>query len=96
MDAYEKAERTQDPEEKRRMLTFVVVGGGPTGVALAGLIGEISRYYQKYYRNIDTKLDRIIIVHAAGLFPGSLGSCETCSRKAWSAGLDMQSGKWYR
>lgn len=66
MDAYEKAERTQDPAEKRRMLTFVVVGGGPTGVELAGSIGEMSRYYlSKYYRNIDPKLTRIFIVHSA-------------------------------
>ncbi|MEE9905474.1 NAD(P)/FAD-dependent oxidoreductase [Chlorobium sp.] len=66
MDAYEKAERTQDSAEKRRMLTFVVVGGGPTGVELAGSIGEMSRYYlSKYYRNIDPKLTRIFIVHSA-------------------------------
>jgi len=66
MDAYEKAERTRDPSEKRRMLTFVVVGGGPTGVEPAGSIGEMSRYYlSKYYRNIDPKLARIFIVHSA-------------------------------
>lgn len=66
MDAYEKAERTQDPAEKRRMQTFVVVGGGPTGVELAGSIGEMSRFYlSKYYRNIDPKLTRIFIVHSA-------------------------------
>jgi len=66
MDAYEKAERTQDASEKRKMLTFVVVGGGPTGVELAGSIGEMSRYYlSKYYRNIDPKLTRIFIVHSA-------------------------------
>jgi NADH dehydrogenase len=41
--ALEAAERTRDPEERRRLLTFVVVGGGPTGVELAGAIADLSR-----------------------------------------------------
>jgi len=66
MEAFENAERSQNPEEKRKLLTFVIVGGGPTGVELAGSIGEMSRYYlSKYYRNIDSRLTRIFIVHSA-------------------------------
>ena len=66
MDAYENAERSQDPEEKRRLLTFVIVGGGPTGVELAGSIGEMSRYYlSKYFKNIDPKQIRIFIAQSA-------------------------------
>ncbi|ABL65114.1 NAD(P)/FAD-dependent oxidoreductase [Chlorobium phaeobacteroides] len=66
MEAFENAERSQDVAEKRKLLTFVIVGGGPTGVELAGSIGEMSRYYlSKYYRNIDPKLTRIFIVHSA-------------------------------
>jgi NADH dehydrogenase len=66
MEAYENAERSKDPAEKKKLLTFVIVGGGPTGVELAGSIGEMSRYYlAKYYRNIDPKLTRIFIVHSA-------------------------------
>lgn len=42
--AFEKAERTQSTEERRELLTFVVVGGGPTGVELAGAIAEISQH----------------------------------------------------
>ena len=41
--AFEAAERATDPEEIRRLLTFVIVGGGPTGVELAGALGEITR-----------------------------------------------------
>ena len=41
LSALEAAERTDDPEEKRRLLTFVVVGGGPTGVELAGAIADL-------------------------------------------------------
>src|SRR5262249_45407029 len=40
--AFEHAERLTDPEERRKFLTFIVVGGGPTGVELAGAIGEMS------------------------------------------------------
>ncbi|MEI8185641.1 MAG: NAD(P)/FAD-dependent oxidoreductase [Chlorobiaceae bacterium] len=72
MEAYERAERTKDTVERKKLLTFVIVGGGPTGVELAGSIGEMSRYtLSKFYRNIDPKLTRIFIVEAA---PRILGS----------------------
>ncbi len=65
MEAYEHAERTQNPTERKKLLTFVIVGGGPTGVELAGSIGEMSRYYlSKYYKNIDPKRTRIFVVHS--------------------------------
>ena len=69
MEAYERAERTTDFVERKKLLTFVIVGGGPTGVELAGSIGEMSRYtLSKFYRNIDPKLTRIFIVEAAHAF----------------------------
>jgi NADH dehydrogenase len=72
MEAYERAERTSDPVERKKLLTFIIVGGGPTGVELAGSIGEMSRYtLSRFYRNIDPKLTRIFIVEAA---PRILGS----------------------
>lgn len=72
LEAYEAAERTSDPVERKKLLTFVIVGGGPTGVELAGSIGEMSRYtLSKLYRHIDPKLTRIFIVEAA---PRILGS----------------------
>ncbi|NTW68970.1 MAG: NAD(P)/FAD-dependent oxidoreductase [Chlorobiaceae bacterium] len=72
MEAYERAERTTDFVERKKLLTFVIVGGGPTGVELAGSIGEMSRYtLSKFYHNIDPKLTRIFIVEAA---PRILGS----------------------
>ena len=65
LSAYEAAERNPDPNERKQLLTFVIVGGGPTGVELAGAIGEMSRYtLAKDFRNIDPTLARIILIDA--------------------------------
>ena len=65
LSAFERAEASDDPDQRRRLLTFVVVGGGPTGVELAGAIGEMSRFtLSRDFRNIDAKLARIILVEA--------------------------------
>jgi NADH dehydrogenase len=63
--AFEEAERESSPEKQRPHLTFVVVGGGPTGVELAGALGEITRYsITKDFRNIKPQLTRIILIEA--------------------------------
>ena len=63
--AFERAESSGDRETQRYFLTFVVVGGGPTGVELAGAIGEISKYtLDKDFRNIDPGRTRIILIEA--------------------------------
>ncbi|GIX41003.1 MAG: NADH dehydrogenase [Leptospiraceae bacterium] len=63
--AYELAERENDPLKQKELLTFVIVGGGPTGVELAGAIGEISRYtLSKDFRNINPGRTRIILIEA--------------------------------
>ncbi|MFT5125722.1 MAG: NADH dehydrogenase [Kiritimatiellia bacterium] len=65
LTAFETAEVTRDPETRRRLLSFVVVGGGPTGVELAGAIGEMSRHTLSHdYRNIDPTLTRITLIEA--------------------------------
>jgi NADH dehydrogenase len=65
LTAFESAERETDPAEKKRLLTFVIVGGGPTGVELAGAIGEMSRFtLAKDFRSIDSKLARVILIEA--------------------------------
>ena len=65
LSAFEIAERISDKDEQRRQLTFVIVGGGPTGVELAGAIGEMSRFtLARDFRNIDAKLARIILIEA--------------------------------
>lgn len=65
LSAFEKAERTEDPDTRRKLLTFVVIGGGPTGVELAGAIGEMSRFtLARDFRNIDTRLTRVILIES--------------------------------
>jgi NADH dehydrogenase len=65
LSSFEKAERLNDPEIQKKLLTFIIVGGGPTGVELAGAIGEMSRFtLAKDFRNIDPKLTRIILIEA--------------------------------
>jgi NADH dehydrogenase len=65
LTAFENAERATDPEERRKYMTFVIVGGGPTGVELAGAIGEMSRFtLAKDFRSIDAKAAKVILVEA--------------------------------
>jgi len=62
LGAFEMAELEQDPEKQKEWLTFVVVGGGPTGVEIAGQIAELSRRVLKDdFRRIDPRSARIII-----------------------------------
>jgi NADH dehydrogenase len=63
--AYELAEIESEPARQRALLTFVVVGGGPTGVELAGALGEMSRFtLARDFRRIDPALARVILIEA--------------------------------
>ena len=65
LSAYETAERETDRARQQWLLTFVVVGGGPTGVELAGAIGEMGRYtLSRDFRHIDPRRTRVILVEA--------------------------------
>jgi NADH:ubiquinone reductase (H+-translocating) len=64
--AFEKAETEAAPQERARLLNFVVVGGGPTGVEMAGAIAELAnRALAKDFRSIDPRSARTILVEAA-------------------------------
>jgi NADH dehydrogenase len=63
--AFERAERETDPARRRELLTFALVGGGPTGVELAGTLAEIARQtLRDEFRSIDTRTARIVLVEA--------------------------------
>jgi NADH dehydrogenase len=64
--AFEEAEREPDEQKRRDLLTFVVIGAGPTGVEMAGAISELSRMTLKHdFRVVDPNSIRVILVEAA-------------------------------
>jgi NADH dehydrogenase len=66
LTALETAERTADPEERRRLTTFVVVGGGPTGVELAGAIADLSRdILRKDFHHVQPDDMRVVLIEAS-------------------------------
>jgi NADH dehydrogenase len=63
--AFERAELTAGEEERRRLLTFAIVGGGATGVEMAGAIAEVARQtLAKDFRRIDPTASRIVLIEA--------------------------------
>ena len=79
LSAFEAAEVESDPERRAAWLTFVVVGAGPTGVEMAGQIGELARdTLRREFRAIDPRTARIVLVEAADrvltTFPPSLSA----------------------
>jgi NADH:ubiquinone reductase (H+-translocating) len=63
--AFERAERETDPERRQAFLTFVIIGGGPTGVELAGAIAELAHVTLKdEFRNIDPHMTKVILIEA--------------------------------
>jgi NADH dehydrogenase len=83
LTAFEDAEAASSPEWRRRLLTFVVIGGGPTGVEMAGAIAELARVaLRRDFRNIDPADARVVLVEAGKrllpTFPAMLGNaaCE--------------------
>jgi NADH dehydrogenase FAD-containing subunit len=65
--AFERAEVTEDPVERQRLLTFVVVGGGPTGVEMAGAVAELANHaLAADFRAIDPMDTRVVLVEGGG------------------------------
>ena len=63
--AFERAERESGPKRREALLTFAIVGAGPTGVELAGTIAELAQFtLPKDFRNIDTRKARVVLIEA--------------------------------
>jgi NADH dehydrogenase len=96
LGVFEWAESRTDPEEIRRLLTFVVVGGGPTGVELAGNVAELARStFAREFRRIDPRSARILLCESGpGLlaaFPARLG--RYAERALASLGVELLLGR---
>ena len=79
LKAFEDAENEPDPERRRALLTFVVVGAGPTGVEMAGQIAELARgTLRDDFRSIDSRQSRVVLIETLDrvltTFPPSLSS----------------------
>jgi len=94
--AYEKAEREPDLEERNALLTFVIIGAGPTGVELAGTIAELAHYtLEGEFRNFDPSDTKVVLIEAADrvlpVFRDELSAyTETALEKL---GVDVRLGK---
>src|SRR5277367_3129156 len=64
--SFEQAELSHDPEEVKKLMTIIIVGGGPTGVELAGACKELGRFVMRHdFRKIDPTKVRVILIEAA-------------------------------
>lgn len=93
--AFEAAERTGDPAERARLLTFAVVGGGPTGVEMAGAIAEMARTtLARDFRRFDPRQARVLLLEAAprllGAFPERLSAYAV--RALEDLGVEVRAG----
>jgi NADH dehydrogenase len=93
--AFERAEAEPDPDERRRLLSFVVVGGGPTGVEMAGAIAELAkRALASDFRSIDPRGARITLIEAGPrlLTPFDPALSEAARRSLEQLGVDLRLG----
>ncbi len=93
--AFERAENETDANERQRLMNLVIVGGGPTGVELAGAIAELARRaLAKDFRNIDPRGARIVLVEAGPRllpsFPQDLS--EDARRRLERLGVEVRLG----
>ena len=84
LSAFEEAEATEEATERERLLTFLICGGGPTGVELAGAIAELARHgLENDFRRFDPKTARVILVQSgARILPAFSESLSTFARAA--------------
>lgn len=95
LSAFEQAERSSDAARREKLLTFTVVGAGPTGVEMAGQIAELAQYTLKgAFRHIDSTKARVILLDAAPAVLPPMG--EKLGRKAaerlQKMGVEIQLG----
>ncbi|PDT01648.1 NAD(P)/FAD-dependent oxidoreductase [Rhizobium chutanense] len=93
--AFERAEVEKDPETRQALLTFSIIGAGPTGVELAGIIAQLAhKTLVKEFRNIDTRTARILLIEAGSrvlpVFPTQLS--EYAAKALTRMGVEVRTG----
>ncbi|HEY1692020.1 MAG TPA: NAD(P)/FAD-dependent oxidoreductase [Polyangiaceae bacterium] len=93
--SFEVAERTEDAAERERLLTFVVIGGGPTGVELAGALSELSKFVLDHdFRHIDPSEAKVMLLEAGTRvlpsFPEDLA--ESATEQLHELGVEVRTG----
>jgi NADH:ubiquinone reductase (H+-translocating) len=89
--AFERAESESDLEERHKLMTFVVVGGGPTGVEMAGAIAELAkRALAADFRSIDSRCARVILVEAADRVLSSFDTTLSAAAQRSLEGLGVE------
>ena len=94
--AFERAELVEDAAERARLLTFVIVGGGATGVEMAGAIAEVARRtLQHDFRRIDPRKSRIVLIEAGPrLLPTfSTSLSDYAARSLRHMGVEVELGR---
>src|SRR6267142_2308637 len=91
MEEMEKAEVCTDPEHRRLHLTFIVVGGGFTGVEVAGEINELVRSSTRYFKNFRREDVKVVLIHAAAQLLPEISSDlrEFAAKKLEQAGVSL-------
>jgi NADH:ubiquinone reductase (H+-translocating) len=93
--AFEYAEKIDDEAARKAAMTFVIIGGGPTGVEMAGAIAEISRYtLAKDFRHIDPSRARVVLIEGdsrlLSAFPEDLS--QSAKKQLTDLGVDVRTG----
>ena len=97
--AFEKAEREQDAKRRRELMTFVVIGAGPTGVELAGALSEIARRTMtRNFRNVDPSEARVVLIEGSSrvLPPFEESMSAAAKRQLQELGVEVQTGNLVR
>ncbi|MGR4846756.1 NAD(P)/FAD-dependent oxidoreductase [Rhizobium sp. LARHSG275] len=91
LSAFERAEVTEDDQRREALLTFVVVGGGPTGVEMAGAIAELARkVVVRDFRHINAASARVVLVEAGNRILPTMPACLSAKAHRHLEGLGVE------